>query len=173
MNSWVPKTNTKIFTALFLLLSISVYSFMFFVTKSKIDSIELAYSNTASSIAREEDARKIKSVAEENSGDIDFLMKYFVAKGDEVVFIEDVESLAKDSGIKFIITSITPVKAPGENSESKEISVKVNIEGAWSSMMSFLDGLEKLPFGVSVLSFSLDKSGGKGWSGNVEFIVFN
>ncbi len=173
MNLWVIKMNKRIFAGLLLLVSISIYCVGFFITNSKINAIESAYSNTASTIALQEEARKIRVITEENAEEIEMLSKYFVPKGDEVVFIEDVESLAKNSGIKFDITSIAPIKVQGDSAESKEISVKMNIEGSWNSMISFFDGLEKLPFGISTQSFSLDKPSGASWKGSLEFLVFN
>src|SRR3989344_5762644 len=157
MNSWVPKTNTIIVAVVFLIASIFVYVTFLFVVRGKINSIELAYSNTASTLALEEESRKIKIITEENSSQIESVNKYFVEKGDEVLFIEDVERLAKESGIKFDIVSISPVKPQSSNAESKKIAVKMNIQGSWSKILLFIDGLEKLPFGISIQGFNLDK----------------
>ncbi len=172
MNSWVPKTNILVIACSFLAVSLLVYTFSLSVINRKISSIELAYSNTANTLATEEESRLIKNIADQNFESIDFVNKYFVQKGDEVGFIEDVENLAKSLGIKFNIVSITPVR-PLEGSESTEISIKMNVEGSWSGAVRFLDKLEKMPFGVMVQNFNLDKSGGSSWTGSIDFIVFN
>lgn len=173
MNSWVPKTNIVIVAVALLCLSALVYGGALFVINKKVASIELAYSNTANTLALEEEARTLKVVADENYEKIDFVNKYFVEKGDELVFIEDIESVAKNLNIKFSIASITPVKPSSEGGESKEISVKMNMEGSWNSIASFVDRIEKLSFGVLVQNFSIDKQSGGVWGGSIEFLVFN
>lgn len=173
MNSWIPKTNTIIVASSLLLISVLIYGVSLLVINNKINAIELAYSNTANILAVEEEARGLKVVADENRERIDFVNKFFVEKGDEVVFIEDIERLARSIGIKFNIVSISPVKPISDDVESKEISIKMNIDGSWNNIMKFLDGLEKLPFGVSIQNFSLDKPSGSSWTGSIDFLVFN
>ena len=86
-------------------------------------------------------------------------------------FIEKIEDAARDSDIKFEIASISDVGAKDELFK-EDVKVDMKVEGSWSKTMSFVDKLEKLPFGVSVRSINLDANASGRWSGAVEFVIF-
>ena len=86
---------------------------------------------------------------------IQTLQNYFVQKDDEVKFIEQIEKIARASGVKFEMTSID-VKANQPNSFSENVNVKMKLEGFWRGVVSFIDKLEKMPFGVLVEKIDLD-----------------
>lgn len=173
MNSWIPNKKIIVASSLTLFVCIVVYISFFILLKRKVHSIEVAYSNTASILSLEEQARVNRFIALENKDNIDFINQYFIERGDEVLFIEDIEKYARSLNLKFDIVSISPVKPTSSEVAIKETLVKMNLEGSWQNLIVFLDGLYKLPFGVSVQNFGFDKASNGIWGLTIEFVVFN
>ncbi|MEK7635119.1 MAG: hypothetical protein AAB446_01665 [Patescibacteria group bacterium] len=172
MNNWIPKNKTVRWAVSAVLVSVILYFVGVFVVFVEMKKLENLYNDTESQFSKEEKFRVIKSVADVNQETINKLRSFFIQKGDEVKFIEQIETIAKNAGIKFEIESID-VKTGQENSVFKEdIEVKMSMEGSWESALSFLNKLEKLPFGASVSGVSLNSSGLGTWSGSIKFIIF-
>ncbi len=171
MNNWIPKSKVVRFAAIIALFSIILYFVGLLIVLNEINKVKNFYSDTSSESFKEEKFWAIKSIAEANSGPIQTLRDFFIQKGDEVKFIEQIEGVAKTSSIKSEISSID-VAADGADPSKEDVDVKMNAEGSWKNMMLFLDGLEKMPFGVSIDKVNLDANVPGNWSGSVEFIVF-
>jgi Tfp pilus assembly protein PilO len=172
MNTWIPKNNIVRLAATVLLVSIILYFAGLFITLRQIKKVEDLYNNAESGFSKNEKFLAIKSAVEENQDAIIFLRSFFVSKDDEVKFIEQIEDAAKNSGIKSEIASIDVKPSTDKTSLKEDVMVKINIEGQWKNMMTFVDKLEKLPFGVSINKINLDTSGKGLWSGSVDFIIF-
>lgn len=171
MNNWIPKNKViglVITTALF---SVILYFSGLFFVLNKIKKVEDFYHGTESESSKEERFLAIKSIAEANKEPIQILRDFFIKKGDEVKFIEQIEAVARASDIKFEIASID-VKANQTNSFKEDVSVKMKVEGSWGGIVSFLDKLKKMPFGVLIERINLDAPTSGGWSGFVDFIIF-
>lgn len=171
MNNLIPKNKFIIIAITIALLSIVLYCTGLFVVLAEKKEIEELYLSTESESVKEEKISVIKKIAETNKDLIQTLENYFVQKDDEVEFIEQIEKTAKTSGIKFEITSID-VKANQRDSFSENVSIKIKLEGSWHGTMFFINGLEKMPFGVSVEKIDLNANVPGGWSGTIEFIIF-
>jgi Tfp pilus assembly protein PilO len=171
MNNWIPKNKTVRFAAITALFSVILYFGSLFLVSRETNKIENAYYSTESDSYKEEKFRAIKAVAETNKEPIQTLQDFFVQKGDEAKFIEQIENIARASGIKFEISSID-VKANQANSFKEDVNVKMKVEGSWQDAMYFIDRLGKMPFGVLVEDVSLNADTPGKWSGSVEFIIF-
>ena len=114
--------------------------------KRSLQEIEDYYNNTESQSGKEERARVLKSIAETNKEYIQTLREYFIQKGDEVKFIEQIEEIGKKSSIQFEINSID-VKPNQLKNFKEDITVRMDIEGSWQNIMNFTDMLEKMNFG--------------------------
>lgn len=171
MNNWIPKNKIIKFAGAFALLSIALYFVALFIVFREAKKLENFYQNTETESSKAERFLAIKSAAEANMEQIQTLENFFVKKDDEVKFIEQVEATAEASAIKFEIVSID-VKANQENSFKENVSVKVGVEGGWGDIMSFINKLEKMPFGVLIGNINLDAKGSGSWNGSIEFVVF-
>ncbi len=176
MNNWIPKNNIMRFAIIMALFSVILYfSGLFFVT-DKIKKIEDDYRGAESVSYKMDKIRIIKSTTETNKEILQPLQDFFIQKGDEVKFIERIENIARTSSVKFKIISIdikkTGKKTSKPDSFKENIDLKVRLEGSWQKVVSFMDKLEKMPFGVSIENIRLDTNASSGWSGLVEFIIF-
>jgi len=171
MNNWVPQNKTIKFAAAIALVSVILYFGGLFVVLRETKKVEDTFHNTESSIYKEKEIRVIKSIVETNKESIKTLQDFFIQKGDEIEFIEKIESVAKSSSVKFEITSIDVEEAKGD-SFKEDVNLKMKLEGSWIEVTSFLDKLEKMPFGVLVEEASLEANTPGDWSGLVEFIIF-
>lgn len=171
MNNLIPQNKFIIIATTIALLSVVLYCTGLFVVLAEKKEIEELYLSTESGSAKEEKISIIKNIAETNKDLIQMLENYFIQKDDEIEFIEQIEKTAKNSGIKFEIISID-IKANQPVSFKEDVLVKMRLEGSWLGAMSFINGLEKMPFGVSVEKINLDANTPGDWLGTIEFIIF-
>lgn len=170
MNGWIP--NKIIFRIVIGIFAVSVLIYVAALTLvyNKRGEIATYSDETQSMLAKEENSLKIKSILDNNSDSIKYVRNFFIEKGDEITFIETIEKVAKNAGVRSEISSIT--QAQNRDPEKEDIRVKVAFEGAWSRVATFLDELEKMPFGVVIQNINLDSKDPGKWSGMVEFIVY-
>lgn len=171
MNNWIPKNKVFKFAIATSALSVILYFTGLAMTLSEIAKVENLYRDTNSESFKEEKFWTIKSIAELNKESIQTLRDFFVQKGDEVKFIEQIEGTARSSSVKFETSSID-LKADPKNLFKEDIDIKMNVEGSWENIMYFMDKLERLPFGVSIENINLDAKTAGDWSGFIEFIIF-
>jgi len=139
------------------------------MARSQSKSVKDLYQNSESKSSNEGKYLALKSLAEANKDDIAALRNFLIQKGDEVKFIEAIEEMATSSGIVYEITSID-VKP--QNGFKEDISVRMNVDGSWQRIMSFIDKLEKTSFGITVQSLNVDHLLDKGWNGVIEFTIY-
>ncbi len=171
MQNWIPKKSTLIFTVGTAVFAALLYVTSLFVVWWEIKRIEDYHKTNESKSSIEAKTRILKSVAETEKYYIDILRNFFIKKGDEVKFIEQIEKTAQESKVKFEI-SLIDVKPNQVKNFKEDVTVRMNIEGSWDSIMLFVDRLEKMEFGVSVQNLNLDTKSKSDWSGFVEFTLF-
>ncbi|MFA6269616.1 MAG: hypothetical protein WC657_00170 [Candidatus Paceibacterota bacterium] len=171
MNNWIPKNKTVKFVQAFALFVVALYFVGLFFVLSEAKKVESFYGDSKSETFKEERLLAIKVLAEANKEPIQALRDFFIQKGDEVKFIESIENVARNAGVKFAITSID-IDTSGADSFKEDVKVKMEIESTWKNTVYFLDRLKKMPFGVLIKNVSLDTSSSGGWSGFVEFVIF-
>ena len=171
MKKLIPKKSFLTFSFVTTGISVVVYVLGLLFVYGQIGKIESYYNNSESRSGREARVRAIKAAAEKYDKETESLRKFFIQKGDEVRFIEQIESAAKDSGIKFEIVSLNV--RDGDNKSIKEdVLVRMAIEGSWQQTISFIESIQKMEFGVSVEEVGIDAGRPGLWSGFVEFLVF-
>lgn len=170
MQNWLKKSKIMTYALFVAGASLVLYFGGLYVVFGKIGQLEDFYSNTESKFFQNKKLLDIQKTAETKAGLIADLRGFFIQKDDEVEFIEEVERAARDSSLEFSISSIE-VKTDPESSFKEDIEVKMSISGSWSAVMSFLDKLEKMKFGVTVRNLGLDADS-DGWSGLLQFFVF-
>lgn len=171
MSNWIPKDKTlKFFTAL-AALSVLLYFCGLFIVFREIKKVENSQRDTESESFKEKKFLAVKSIAESNEELIKSMRNFFIQKDGEAKMVEDIEEAAKNSGIKFEISSID-LKEDTASPIKDDVLVKIFIEGRWERVISFIDRLGKLPFGVSIEEISLDADSPGVWTGYVEFVLF-
>lgn len=171
MNNWVPKNKTlraAMVTAGFAAL---LYVAGFVVVFLNIKRAENFYQNSESETSRSEKISTIKSVVEANKDPLSVVDSFFIKSGEEVEVIENIENVARVSGVDFSIVSIDE-SIKEENQFVENLRVKIEVSGSWRNISVFLHKLERMPFGVILNKADLNVSNEGGWFGIVEFDVF-
>lgn len=172
MKNWIPKNLVTFFLLTVFLFATIYFSSLFFVSR-EIGKIESYYSDTESKSGREERSKIIKSFVENNGIYLNTLRSFFIKKGDEILVIEEIENLAKSSNLKFMIDTIDEGGVKEEQELIKEnINIRMTLEGNWINIMSFINKLERMRFGTSIKSFTLNKKDSQVWESQVQFVVF-
>jgi Tfp pilus assembly protein PilO len=171
MSNWIPKSKIIKFAAGTSLFGVALYFIALFVVLGEAKNLKNFYQNTESESSKEEKFRIINSIVETNKDSIQILENFFVKKDDEIKFIEQIEAVARISGIKFEIASID-AGANQPDSFKEDVDVKIAVEGGWREIMSFVNKLEKMPFGVLIENVSLDAKAPGIWTGSVKFVIF-
>lgn len=171
MNNWIPKKTLIVSSLAATVTCIMIYTTGLFLVFGEIDKIEGYYTDTESKSGREERVRAIKFAADAYKQEIESLRKFFIQKGDEVKFIEQIEEAGRRSELAFEISDLS-VKDASSKSEKEDVVVRVDIEGSWESVVSFLEELQKMEFGVLIEEVNLDAKNPGFWSGFIEFVVF-
>lgn len=171
MKNWIPKKTFRASTLTIAIVCFVLYAASLFMVLMEIQKIKDYYNNIESQSGKEERARIIKSIAETNKKDIEMLREFFIQRGDEVRFIEQIEATGHKSNIQFEISSID-VKANQIKNFKEDVTIRMNIQGSWQNIIRFVDMLEKMNFGVLVQNINLDTKTSVGWAGSIEFVVF-
>lgn len=170
MNSWIPKNKILKMALIAMVFSMALYFIILFLVIKETKKVKNFYQDTNSDSFKQEKFLAIKYIAESNRDLIQTLKDFFVQKGDEIKFIEEIELVANKSGVDFEIESID-LKAD-ENDQKENIIVKIKTNGSWVDNIKFIDNLKKMSFGVLIQKVSLDADKPGNWSGFVEFIIF-
>ena len=171
MNSWIPKSKRVNFAVSVAVFSLILYAGGLLMFLSQIKKIENFYYDTESESSREKRFAAIESIMEKNQESIQAVRNFFVKKGDEVVFIEQIEEMARNSHIDFEIISID-ITAEQPDPFKEDIKVRMRTEGSWQSTMSFIDKLEKMSFGVLIKDVDLNSDTPGTWSSFIELTLF-
>lgn len=172
MNNWIPKNKTVRFAVSAVVLCLALYFVGLFVVLKETKKVENLYNSTESTFSKGKEFLAIKSIADANQEIIQNLRNFFIQKGDEVKFIEQIEGIATSSNLKFNIASIDVKENQEDSSFKEDVGIKMQIEGSWKDVVSFVNKLERLPFGISVNNLNLDASVPGQWAGSIEFIIF-
>lgn len=171
MDNWIPKSKTVKIAAAVAALSVLLYFAAFAVVLTGIKRAENFYQNSESEIVKSKKIAAIKSAMEANKQNIEVLNNFFIQKDGEVEAIEQIENIARGSGIKFEISSID-VDEKENDSFKEDVQVKMTASGPWENLIRFIHKLERMPFGVSVEKINLNAQEGGGWTGSLEFVIF-
>lgn len=171
MKHWIPKKQIIVVFICGAVLSALIYFTGLSLAFMEIGKIENIYNNNETKSAKYQRAMSLQTFIDGNQGYLSSLKNFFIKNDDEIKFIEQIEEIGKKSGIVFEIDSINDTKNK-DDKIVKEILIKVKMEGEWGQVVGFVDSLEKMPFGVSIQTLSLDVNANKKWSGSVEFIVY-
>jgi hypothetical protein len=124
----------------------------------------------------------MQNILDSLSSDINGISGSIVAKGQDVDFVEYLESVSKISGVDLNIENLSYEDHPVlKNTNITTLKIKANTDGTWKSVYSFLAQLESLPYKVKINKFAMvnvpDDSENKGkivkshWKSSFEIIV--
>jgi len=103
------------------------------------------------------------------------LLSFLLPTGSEVSFIEQIEGLAKASGLDGKTNNVA--ETPNQIAGVKQLDIQLTETGSWNNAMYFLGQLENLPYNLDIRGISLieQPSGVKNkaglWTGSFDFSV--
>ena len=83
------------------------------------------------------------------------LATYLLPSDSEIPFIEQVETLARNSGLEVKTNSVS--SAAGSTDKIKTFQMQTATTGSWSNIMYFLSQIENMPYNIHVGSVSFGK----------------
>lgn len=154
------KNNYK--NIIFIILAILFFGTLWFLGysnfKKSIVVIKEGYQTIYENQRLKNNIDEIRSSYEKIKPDIDSVNGYFITKDEEVGFIENIESLAKENKLEVEITSINIEKDPELAKNNLEyLVVKVNTKGFFDGTYKFLSLVEMLPYHMFINKFSISK----------------
>jgi Tfp pilus assembly protein PilO len=102
----------------------------------------------------------LRSVVKDTEAKRQQLVTFLLSGDAEIPFVEQVENLAKGSGLKEKTNNIFSVK--GDTSTTKIFQMQLETTGSWSNNMYFLSQLENLPYDIHIQDISLNNQSGVG-----------
>lgn len=171
MHHLVPKKNLLIFSITIALVSVLIYFTSQFLVQKEMDKVKNAHEDIESVLYKKERINALQVLVLNNQDQIGTLREFFIKKGDEVRFIEHIESIAKESAVDFEISTID-FKQDDSSSITEDVVVKVGLKGSWKSLTMFVDKLEKSYFGVLIKEVDINSSSPGNWFGSVTFNLY-
>ena len=168
------KTKIKkifIISVIFVLIAWSAAVLLFLSIENKNKKNSILFNEIAEQTSRRDEvvtlSRNTKAL-EEGMSKLDEL---FVGNSQEAVvsLIEEVESIAKTSGSKLVISQVNISPIGNENLDKyfENVDLKIEVEGSWKEVYYFLNLLENLPYNIKFkqnkIDSTNDNSGNLGW----------
>ena len=94
---------------------------------------------------------------------------YLLPTESQIQFIENIENLAKKSGLEVKTNNIANADSGVEN--VKYFKIQIQTQGSWNNVMYFLNQLENMPYDIRVSSFSNNKDAKSLWTANFDISV--
>jgi Tfp pilus assembly protein PilO len=157
-------TPTKKILELAIALNVLVfgaYGFLFWNIQNKETQAGTIMSEVAQSTARNNSLIAIKSSLNENQDFISQMDSLFVPSDGAVAFINMLEALGQQSGVKVSINSVGVTQDPKVAKDFKQtLHLSLMTDGSWSNTFAFLSIVENLPYRIQFEQVNLTLSGG-------------
>jgi hypothetical protein len=132
----------------------------FFMYKGAVGLAEAADRARANAVLASTEAvtmQKSQEFYASTTGNRSLLPTLLVPEGNAVPFIDEVEAIGPLSGASVSLSSLSS----GMDAVSSHpiVSARVSIGGTWPQVMSAVQGVEDLPYAISVTAISLGQSG--------------
>ena len=147
---------TMITLSIIALLSFTTYYFLFRDIKTKNEHISTMEHLLSIQDKKREYLISMQRIIQNLDPDISRINNSIIANGEDVQFIENLESLAHDNGLSIDIDSL--VFEDDQKLASSTITtfkIKAKTKGEWLGTYTFLAQIESLPFKIKVNKFTM------------------
>jgi len=157
------KFKTKKILLIFIVLDILLFlfgSFVFWnVQKVNKETISLTREVTLNT-KREMALGSVLKMLNDTKSSIDSLQTFFVGSDSVVVFIEKVENLARNVGVKLVTQNVAEDDASSLKDDfKKSLKLKVSVSGSWKNILKLTALLENLPYKISLDNITISSDG--------------
>jgi hypothetical protein len=171
MNKYIPDKKDLYGAVGMLAAGVLIFVAAIIAVSSKISTIYEESMQAETVAIGIEEAFIIKKDLAELHDEVSILNSYFIQSGDEVRFIEKLESVARASNVKIEISSIAVGKEPTQSAFTENLGMRIRFEGDRASIHNFLKRMESMPHAVSLGNFSFELLVDELWSGQIEVSV--
>jgi hypothetical protein len=137
--------------------AIAGYCFLFQYIKTQTQAASLLISTLDVSQQKGSRLSSLRSVIKDTQVQRQQLAMLLLSSDAEISFIEQIEALAKNSGLTEKTNSISSVA--GNTDATKVLQMQIGTTGNWNNTLYFLSQVENLPFDVHVQGVSVNKTG--------------
>lgn len=140
--------------------SLALYGFLFWEIKTKTEEAVKIQEDADKDVKREEGLHLAKVSLAKNKEAIEKIDSYFIARDGVVSFIEELESLGKETGVILSIGSVSAEADPKVKDDFKEtLRIRLEASGSWENLFYFLSILESLPYRAQIEQMTLSLAG--------------
>ncbi len=137
------------------------YGFLFWSIQNKEAQAGVILSEVVQNNARNDSLIAIKSSLSENQDFISQIDSLFIPSDGAVAFINMLETLGQQSGVKVSINSVGVTQDPKIAKDFKQtLHLNLMTDGSWSNTFAFLSIVENLPYRIQFEQVNLTLSGG-------------
>ena len=142
--------------SIIILIIFASYHFIFLDIKSKNENISLLSQELASQSNKQDYLISTQKMLESINSDITNINKSIVAKGGDVAFIENLESIAKSNGLVINIDTLVFEDEKKLSSAGLTVfKIRAKTRGTWAGTYGLLSQLESLPFKIKINKFAV------------------
>jgi Tfp pilus assembly protein PilO len=138
------------------IVAIAGYYFLFQHIKTQAQAASLLIN--ALDVSQQKDSRlnSLRSVIKDTQVQRQQLVTFLLSSDAEISFIEQIEALAKNSGLTEKTNNVSSVA--GGADAIKTLQMQIGTTGSWNNTLYFLSQVENLPFDVHVQGVSINKA---------------
>jgi hypothetical protein len=148
-----------ILLAVLAVLLLAVFVYVYFDIKNRNENVYILNSDLATEIQKQEYMSSMEKLVNDSEGDVGLMNNSVIKSDGSVVFIENIENLAKDNNLSIKIDSLQyEDNTQASSSGMTTLKVSASASGGWRDSYNFLTQIESLPFKVKVNNYSLESS---------------
>ena len=173
MNKYIPTKKDLVTSIAAAIAGLGVLIFSIIIVTAKVHSINQGLSEVRQVTQGMDKTYLIKKDLADYKDQISTIDLFFLKPGDEIGFIEKLETVATTSRVKLEISSISDTKdSKKATSESVDtLTLKAHLEGGLDQIADFLKKVENLKLATSIGNVELSQMTGLVWRGDLEISV--
>ena len=156
-------SNTQkilVITIVLAMVSLGLYGFLFWQVRSENQEASQLLGEAEQDVEKEKTLRAAKISLEKNKQFIEKIDTYFVPKDGVVGFIQELETIGKQTGVSLTIGGVTAESDQRTKDDFKEtLRIRLETSGSWEKTFYFLSVLESLPYRAQVEQIALSLYG--------------
>jgi len=169
--------STKILVLMIVcnLLALTGYYFLFQRIKTQTQTASALINTIDLGQQKNSHLNALRSVVKDTQHQRDQLAVLLLPSDGEVPFIEQIETLAKNSGLQTKTNNVSSIG--GDTETTKTFQMQEETTGSWNNTLYFLNQLENLPYNIRVQRISLQgqivvgKSTAPSWTATFDISV--
>lgn len=167
----ISKTTQYAFLSLaFLLVSMAIAGFTFFYVSMEGAKLEEQMEVVGKNRLMQDRYNNLLKILEDTKTEHEQLGGHLLTEGNTINFLSEIESLARDMGLRFTTDSLDVEALP--NPQFEAINLKLRADGDRETLVSFLNILESLPYFSRINELGLEAAGGEDlWSAKITLMV--